>query len=315
MTSPKPASRPGTKGRSAPQRTTPAPARPSKAASARARLAAEQARQARRRHRLIMAIVPIAVVLVAVGALVVVRLTGVGSRAPVATGPAESGVISQVTGVPAGVLDQVGTGTIRTPPAPISAPALTADGKPRVLYVGAEYCPYCAAERWAMVVALSRFGTFSGLGQTASSADDVFPSTPTLSFHGSSYTSSTVSFAGVETEDGKGAPLDTLSAADQQTFSTYASPPYVPAGSKGAIPFVDIGGRYLISGASYDAQVLQGKTHAQVAAALSDPSSDIAKAVDGSANVITAAICATTKNAPTAVCTSAGVQAGAKALS
>ena len=40
---------------------------------------------------------------------------------------------------------------------------LTADGKPLVLYVGAEYCPYCAAERCAMVQALSRFGTFSNL--------------------------------------------------------------------------------------------------------------------------------------------------------
>ena len=29
--------------------------------------------------------------------------------------------------------------------------------------MGAEYCPYCAAQRWAMIVALSRFGTFSGL--------------------------------------------------------------------------------------------------------------------------------------------------------
>ena len=38
-------------------------------------------------------------------------------------------------------------------------PALTSGGKPEILYVGAEYCPYCAAERWAMVVALSRFGT------------------------------------------------------------------------------------------------------------------------------------------------------------
>lgn len=307
MTPSKPAPRSGSSVRPPQKRPTPAPARPSKAASARARLAAEQARQARRRRRLIMVIVPIAVVLVAVGALVVVKLTGVGSRAPVATGPAESGVISQVTGVPATVLDQVGTGTTKTPPQPANGAPLTADGKPRVLYVGAEYCPYCAAERWAMVVALSRFGTFSGLGQTASSANDVYPSTPTLSFHGSTFTSSTIAFTGVETEDSQRAPLDTLAPADQELFS--ASSP------QGSIPFVDIGGRYLISGASYDPQVLQGKTHAQVAAALSDPSSDIAKAVDGTANVITAAICASTADKPTAVCTSAGVQAGAKALS
>ncbi len=32
-------------------------------------------------------------------------------------------------------------------------PALTSGGKPQIVYMGAEYCPYCAAERWAMVVA------------------------------------------------------------------------------------------------------------------------------------------------------------------
>jgi hypothetical protein len=77
---------------------------------------------------------------------------------------------------------------------------LTANGKPLVVYVGAEYCPYCAAERWAAVIALSRFGTFSGLGQTHSSSTDVYPNTATLSFHGASYTSQYLQFQGVETQ-------------------------------------------------------------------------------------------------------------------
>jgi thiol-disulfide isomerase/thioredoxin len=251
-------------------------------------------------------------VLVAVAALVVVRLTGLGSsQAQTATGAADGGVIAGVTSVPAGVLDQVGAGTMKTPPKTISGAALTADGKPKVLYVGAEYCPYCAAERWAMVVALSRFGTFSGLGQTASSADDVYPSTATLTFHGSTYTSKTIAFTGVEAESNKRSgsgyeTLDTPTAEDEQTFTSL---------SGGSYPFVDIGGRYMISGASYDVQLLQGKSHQEIASALSDPDSDIAKAVDGTANAITAAICATTGNQPTAVCSATGVQAAAKTLS
>ncbi len=281
------------------------------AASARAKLAAEQARRERRRRQLILVVVPLAVVLVAVAALVVVRLAGFGSKPAATSGTADSGVVAGVTSVPAGVLDQVGVGTMKAPPRPMTSPALTADGKPKVLYVGAEYCPYCAAERWPMVVALSRFGTFTGLGQTASSSTDVYPSTPTLTFHGSSYTSKTIAFTGVEAESnersGNGyAALDTLSTEDQQTFSAY---------SGGSYPFVDIGGRYMISGASYDPQVLAGKTHQEVATALADPSSDIAKAVDGTANAITAAICSTTGNQPSAVCSSAGVQAAAKTLS
>ena len=55
--------------------------------------------------------------------------------------------------------------------------------------MGAEYCPYCAAERWAMAVALSRFGTFSDLRLIHSSSADIYPNTPTLSFYRSSYAS------------------------------------------------------------------------------------------------------------------------------
>lgn len=263
---------------------------------------------------------PVALVVLVVVSLVVVKVSGVTDRPVAQQGPAGSAadaVTAAVTSVPAGVLDQVGAGSGVTPPKRVDAPALTADGKPRVLYVGAEYCPYCAAERWAMVVAMSRFGSYSGLGQTASSAQDVFPSTPTLSFHGSSYASDTVAFTGVETEGnevvGNGyAQLDTMSAPDQQLFSTYNAPPYVESG--GSIPFVDIGGTYLISGASFSPQVLQGLTHEQVAAALSDPTSPVARSVDGAANVITAAVCTTTQQQPAAACGSAGVQAAARTL-
>ena len=57
-----------------------------------------------------------------------------------------------------------------------------------------EYCPYCAAERWAMVNALARFGTFHNLGATASSSIDVNPSTPTFTFRGAGYSSPFVVF-------------------------------------------------------------------------------------------------------------------------
>src|SRR5438270_1263439 len=40
----------------------------------------------------------------------------------------------------------------------VSAP-LRQGRKPVFLFVGAQYCPFCAAERWAVVKALSRFGT------------------------------------------------------------------------------------------------------------------------------------------------------------
>src|SRR5215471_17073708 len=47
----------------------------------------------------------------------------------------------------------------KLPFTPGSGAPLTSGGKPEMLYIGAEYCPYCAAMRWSMAVALSRFGT------------------------------------------------------------------------------------------------------------------------------------------------------------
>jgi hypothetical protein len=277
---------------------------------------------AARRRRVLLASGSVAVVLVVVLALVVAKAAGVGDSAPSASGDdvsttASAGVVRDVTGVPASVLDRIGVGTAETAPAKIDAPALTADGKPRVLYVGAEFCPYCAAERWPVVVALSRFGTWSHLGATHSASEDVYPDTQTLSFHGASFTSDHVSFTGVETttnerQGGSYAPLDSLDAADQKIVDTYNRPPYTQ--SEGSIPFIDIGGRYVASGAIYSPKVLEGKSRAEIAAALHDPTSPVAKAVNGSANVLTAAICEATGGQPADVCTSTGVTTAADAL-
>jgi hypothetical protein len=58
----------------------------------------------------------------------------------------------------------------------------------------------------------------------------------------------------------------------------------------------------MISGSSYRPQVQHGKAQTQIAAALSDPNTAIAKAVDGTANLITAALCELTNGEPGAVC-------------
>ncbi len=290
-------------------------------ATAREKAAQIRAQQLRaeRRRRLWAAVGAVVVVLAVVGGLVVAKLAGAGGGgASSAAGAASSKLADTLASVPAGTLDKVGAGTVQGGPRQIQAPPLTADGKPKVLYIGAEYCPYCAAERWPMTVALSRFGSFHNLGTTHSASQDVYPNTPTLSFHGADYSSKYVAFTGVETTsnkrvNGQYAPLDTPSAADQKTFSTYDAPPYVSGGA-GSIPFIDIAGKYVSAGATYSPQLLAGKTHQQIADALSDPSSQIAQAVDGSANVFTAAICRATGNQPAKVCTAPGVTAAAGAL-
>lgn len=293
-------------------------------AAAKRRIAQQRAAQAaakkakdRRRRIVVVTSVTVVVALIAGGALALVGLVsgnGGGSTTASDSQALPAAIASEVTNVPASVLDKIGAedASVVVPTA-ISAPALTANGKPQILYVGAEYCPYCATERWPMVVALSRFGRFSNLGATASDSTDVYPNTQTLSFHGASYTSSHLDFVAKETENAQGQQLDKLTSAEQSVLQKYDAPPYVPGATDNPIPFVDIGGRFLISGAQYDPQLLQGKTRAQIAAAIADPSSAIGKAAGTAANEITAAICKITKGAPASVCTAPGVvQAAAK---
>jgi len=186
-----------------------------------------------------------------------------------------------------------------------------ADGKPVITYVGAEFCPYCAAERWALAVALSRFGTFSHLSGTQSASDDVYPNTQTLSFYGSSYSSPYVDFQPVEEATNQRAgngyqTLQTPTAAQSSLLSTYDS--------AGSIPFLDMGNKFVINGASYSPQVLQGLSRSQIAAQLNDPTSPVGQAIDGAANNITAAICTLTGNQPSNVCSSPTISAIVKKL-
>jgi hypothetical protein len=309
--------RPGKAGQPKPQPARRPPQPEGARAKAQRRQQASRALAAARggrssRQRLWLSLGSVGLVLAVIAVLVIVKLA-TGSGAPKsgqAAGLAPTSLVLALASVPDATLNAVGAGTAGQKPF-VSLPtkttgaALTAGGLPRVLYVGADYCPYCAAERWAIAVALSRFGDFHHLGTTSSSPSDVYPNTATLSFHGAGLTSTQIAFNGYEiySNQALGAgytPLDTLHAADKALFEA----------SGGSFPYLNIGGRYVISGASYNPQLLHGLTRAQIAAAISDPASPIAKAVDGTANVITAALCDVTNGKPASVCTSPGVEAG-----
>jgi thiol-disulfide isomerase/thioredoxin len=282
--------------------------------SARARIAAQQAaaRRAERRNRLFIAGGSLVAVVAILVAFIVIKLNS-GSPA----GPAPAGarislpaVARDVTSIPAGTLDQAGPGSLpKSPLIRAGGPALASGGQPEVLYIGAEYCPFCAAERWALVVALSRFGSFSGLRFIHSSAAEQPPvdSLPTMTFYQSRYVSKYLTFSPVETQTASHAALEALSAQQQQIFSKYDAPPYVAASAQQTIPFTDFGNRFLTNGASYDASLLHGKTWQQVAAALRDPASPIGQGALGTANYLTAAICRLTADKPASVCASQAI--------
>ncbi|MGD0698806.1 MAG: DUF929 family protein [Trebonia sp.] len=288
----------------------------------RSRLAAQQAaQQARMRNRrLLLAGGAILVVVVVVLVIVIFAVNGgsggsgstAGSTAAPPAGGAQTAVIGQLTSVPAATLDQVGAGTTASNPTTISGPALTSGGKPEVLYIGAEYCPYCAAERWAVIVALSRFGSFSGLAPIRSAAKDgagnaePYPLTPTWTFAHATYTSQYLTFTPVEgytnipdKATGFYTALQAPTAAQQALLSKY------DAAYQGAIPFIDYGNKFLSVGASYNPAVLSGLTWAEIAADLHNPASPVAKSVLGVANYATAAVCALTSDQPASACTAA----------
>ncbi len=283
------------------------------------RIAAQRAaaRRAEIRNRILIATGSVVVVVAIVLAFVLVKVNSHGKAATSSangpTGTALATVVKDTTTVPASTLNSVGAGSgVTGLPKSISGAALKSGGKPEMLYMGAEYCPFCAAERWGMVVALSRFGTFKNLSTTHSASGDEFPNTSTWTFYKSSYTSKYLTFSPVEMQTNKLASggqsyttLQTPTAAQNALLDKYDAPPYVASSDKGAIPFIDIGNKYMISGSSYSPQILQGKTWSQIATALKDPSSPIAKAIDGTANYITAAICKVTGNQPASACTPA----------
>jgi thiol-disulfide isomerase/thioredoxin len=272
--------------------------------SAREKIAAQQAaeRRAQKRRQILMAGGSVVAVLAIVVVLIVVKSlnkTSAGSN----VGTASASTVSKLTSVPAATLASVNKGSANPKTLiPITGTALTANGKPEVLYMGAEYCPFCATERWAMTVALSRFGTFSGLSFIHSSGTDTPASIPTLTFYKSTYTSKYLTFTPVEMQKVDKSTLQTPSKTQSAILTKYDGPPQLPSQDAGSIPFIDFGNKYMVSGASYDYSVLQGKSYSQIAAAIQDPSTAIAQGADGTANYLTAGICKLTNNQPATVC-------------
>ena len=274
----------------------------------------------RRAHPILSALVPVGLVLVALVTLVVVKTTGGRANAlpaasKVASGSSRAGADNGTSVLPAGVLSAVTSISSTTlaaigDPSGVSAPTATpkksaaldaSNGKPEILYVGAEFCPYCAAERWALVVALSRFGTFSGLRATHSAAGDIYPDTKTFSFYGSTYTSASFDFVPVEEQtnqlvDGTYTTLQTPTPSEEALLAKYDTTPYTS--EPGSIPFLDIANKFVSIGASYTPQVLQGLSMSAIAEQLNDKNSPVAIGIDGTANQITAAITAATGAQP-----------------
>jgi hypothetical protein len=280
-------------------------------------------RQVPRRY-LALGLIIVAIVLL--GALVLVRdISGPTSTPTVETfSAAPSSLVSTVGSVPTSVYDAVG---VSSPTVPVtllheagnsSAPVWLAavnggPPQPVVFFYGAEFAPYAAVERWPLVMALSRFGTFNQLGLMQSSATTAFANLSTFTFWKVSYSSRYVIFESVERYSSlnpTGARYLGLQVPDSRqsaAITAYGTNP--PTFS-----LLDVGNRFTLNGAAFSPTALAGLSQSQIAGNLSTPASPMTQAMATAANQITAAICSVDGDRPGTVCTSKGVLAANQAL-
>ena len=266
------------------------------------------------------------VLLAAAGAFAALRLTSSGPADPdlgrliteVTTVPvdtaAPAGFIAGRGGLPATPPPpSVAPGSASTMmtdpdvPAAVSGPPLTEAGKPEVLYVATGYCPYCAAENWALIVALSRFGQFTGLTTSRSPQFEDVPPIDTWTFYGSSYTSPYLAFVPVETrsnvlvspkankEDAASyRVLQHLTGAEQAVFDKYDN--------QRSTPFVDFADQAVQTGSGILADLVANNTWEQLAADLRHPETLEGATLLNEADTLTAELCSLTGGRPAAAC-------------
>lgn len=265
-----------------------------------------------------------AIVIVVVVVLVIVSSTSSTTTTIYKAKPVSAAVYHDIAHVPASVYDSVGigiSGAIHPPAAEKGQKLLELTGKPGVFGLFGEYCPYCAAERWAIITSFSRFGTFSGLKTMQSSPTDVDPKTQTFTFKTATYTSpyftaKLLEYFGQDKKTGKTHPvIGKLTKEDAALIEKYdrSSTTTSTTGSL-SIPFLDFGNKAVSVGVSYTPGVLANLSRTTIASQLANPKSDITKLIIGTSNYMSASICAIDGGKPGSVCTSSGVQAAAKAL-
>ncbi len=260
------------------------------------------------------------------GALVLVRdNSGPSASSTVETfSPAPSSLVSTLTSVPASVYDAVG---VSSPVNPVLAPRPAGSGsapmwlatvnggppRPVVFFYGAEFAPYPAVQRWPLILALSRFGTFNRLGLMQSSATTAFANLSTFTFWDASYTSKYLFLESVERYSSlnpTGARYLSLQTPDARQAAAIAS----YGASANTFALLDVANRYVLNGASFAPGVLAGLSQDQIAGDLATPASPLTQAVVTAANEITATICAVDGDKPGAVCESRAVLAADQEL-
>lgn len=270
----------------------------------------------------------VVVILVGVTALLVYTLTDTPTTLQVVhrveTAP---DVLRTLASEPVATFDSVGVTapeTGLTPPTVVTGqPPMYSEEKPDVLFVGSEYCPFCAAERWPLVLALSRFGTFGLLHDMESSTTSVFPGLQSFSFYDASYTSPYLTFTGIElysdvaATNGEFLKISTLTPAQQALVAHYQSSGQTGTGTggqPGTYPLVDIDNVMVSTTSGFSPAAILRVPRPTILGDLKDATTAASRAIVASANYLSAGICVATHQNPASVCSSKGVRAAAASL-
>lgn len=168
----------------------------------------------------------------------------------------------------------------------------TSGGKPIIIYIGGEYCPYCAFQRWPLTMALMRFGNFTNLEYMQSSATDVFGNTATFTYRAASYKSQYLVFQPIEAADRLGNALQTVP-------SNYTGEWQTANGE--AFPYINVADKYVVPEEFYVPTLFANLNWTQIVKLLGS-NTELTAQVDQSANALTAMFCKVDGNQPASVC-------------
>ncbi|MCL4379019.1 MAG: DUF929 domain-containing protein [Candidatus Marsarchaeota archaeon] len=251
-----------------------------------------------------------------------------GDRLTNLNAPLNSTDLSIINNAPASYFETAGemllNGTLNNSVgvSPLKVNNFIVNGKPSVIYYGSITCVWCGENRWAMALALSRFGSFSRLYTGYSSLGD--GDVPTLYWRpveynastvnpGSFYNSSYINFLPMEDINPitGGFTLNPFSKV-QKILNETGIPAYIDAfnyilqiNTFGGTPYT-IWGEYVASGADAvdfgngpptgSTLPLTGMTHAQVYAQLAHPATQFAWTEYAGADVYVALMCSSIGN-------------------
>ena len=235
-------------------------------------------------------------------------------RPPSVTGTYQlpAGAVSLVEGVPVSALiasaqAQLGRGQVTAPEKlPAAAPPLSSGGRPEIMFICAEYWSKCAAERWALVMALSKFGVFTTLKGTTSSATAASPKIPTFSFYGATYSSRYLTLVTDELETntdvggGEYPLLQPPTIQEMTMMKAWDRAPYTATPL--SLPFAYMGGTFLLTTAQYDASAISQMSFQAAARIMSSGTDPVSRHAEAAAGYLVADFCALTRGQPARAC-------------